>query len=226
VDVRPLSAAVLRKGVDVVEADPVTGKKTPLVVTARRALRALNRSELPYAVIGATALGVRGLARFTADLDVVVAREDAIAALTALLDAGFSSDVDVDPDAEPEAMYVLRHHRGQVDVLVASAEPKSTVIAEASDASVFGVEAPVATLEHLVLMYLYSNQPRHLGDLARIVTETAVDLPAVERYLADVHPEMLAVLRSRVESARMPAPAPQRPPRRARPVRPVRRRKR
>ena len=63
-------------------------------------------------------------------------------------------------------------------------------------------------------MYLYSNQPRHLGDLARIVTETTVDLPAVERYLAEVHPEMLPVLHERVEMARHPAPPPLRPPRR------------
>jgi hypothetical protein len=197
--------------VEIVEADPVTGKKTPLVATARRALRALNGADVPFAVIGATALGVRGLPRFTADLDVVVAREDA---LTALDRAGFAADPAIEPDSEPEALYVLRHGRGSVDVLIASAEPESTVIAEAKRATVFGIEAPVATLEHLVLMYLYSNQPRHLGDLARIVVETPVDLALVERYLADVHPEMLPVLKGRVHEARHPAPAPPRPPRR------------
>jgi hypothetical protein len=202
--------------VEVVEADPVTGKKTPLVATARRALRALNRADVPFAVIGATALGVRGLPRFTADLDIAVAREDAFAALTALDGAGFAADPAIEPDAEPEAMYVMRHGRGSVDVLVASAEPESTVIAEAKRASVFGVEAPVASLEHLVLMYLYSNQPRHFGDLARIVVETHVDLPLVERYLAETHPEMLGVLKERVQAARHPPPAPVRPPRRRR----------
>lgn len=201
---------------DIVEADPVTGRKTPLVATARRALRALNRSDVPFAVIGATALGVRGLPRFTADLNVVVAREDAFDALDALSTAGFVKDTAPDVDAEPEALYVLRHGRGSIDVLVASAEPESTVIAEAQRAVVFGVEAPVASLEHLVLMYLYSNQPRHLGDLARIVVETDVDLKVVERYLAEVHPEMLSVLSERVRSARHPPPAPPRPPRRSR----------
>ena len=102
----------------------------------------------------------------------------------------------------------MKHGRGTVDVLVASAEPESTVIAEAPSTLVFGVDAPVATLEHLVVMYLYSNQPRHLGDMARIVVETDVDLPQVERYLADVHPEMLAVLKERVQAARHPAPPP------------------
>jgi hypothetical protein len=201
---------------EIVEADPVTGKKTPLVAIARRALRALNRSEVPYAVIGATALGVRGLPRFTADLDIVVVQEDAFDALDALDEAGFAAVGTVDRDGEPAATYVMRLGKGEVDVLVASAEPESTVVAEAGRARVFGVEAPVATLEHLVLMYLYSNQPRHLGDLARIVVETAVDLPSVERYLAEVHPEMLSTLSARVEAARHPPAAPARPPRRRR----------
>ncbi len=48
------------------------------------------------------------------------------------------------------------------------------------------MRAPVARLEHLLLMYLYSNQPKHLGDFARIVTEREVDLGEVEPYLADV----------------------------------------
>ena len=95
-----------------------------------------------------------------------------------------AADPTIEPDAEPEAVYVMRHGNGSVDVLIASAEPESTVIAEAKRATVFGVDAPVASLEHLVLMYLYSSQPKHLGDLARIVVETRVDLALVERYLA------------------------------------------
>jgi hypothetical protein len=46
---------------------------------------------------------------------------------------------------------------GEVDLLVAAGEPESTVVAEATRAKAFGVEAPVATLEHLLLMYLYST---------------------------------------------------------------------
>ncbi len=116
-------------------------------------------------------------------------------------------------------MYVLeRRGGGEVDVRVAAAEPESTVVAEAKEAEVFGVLAPVATLEHLLLMYLYSNQPKHLGDFARIVTETPADLACVERYLADVHPEMLGVLKERVHLARNPPAPPPRPKRRVKPT--------
>ncbi len=199
---------------DILLVDPVTGLGTGLAAVVRKALRALNAAEIPYAVIGATALAVRGLPRMTVDLDVVVVTEDAFAALDALEAAGFHSAAPIVRAGEPEAMYIMCHPKGEVDVLVAAAEPESTVVAEAPRTRVFGVEAPVATLEHLLLMYLYSNQPRHFGDLARIVTDTKVDLASVERYLADVHPEMLDVLKSRVNAARNPAPAPRRPPRR------------
>jgi hypothetical protein len=72
----------------------------------------------------------------------------------------------------------------------------------------------VATLEQLLTLYLYSNQPKHLGDFARIVTETRADIGAVERYLSEVHPEMLEEFAARVRQARAPKPAPPRPTRR------------
>ena len=174
---------------DLLEVNPVTGRRTGLAADARRALRALKLAAVPHAVIGAAALAARGLPRMTKDLDIAVLVEDAFRALDALRRAGFRSVTPINRAAEPDAMYVLRHGRagGEV-VLVASGEPESTVVADAAPARVFGAAAPVATLEHLVLMYLYSNQPRHFGDLARIVTETNVELGAVERYLADVHP--------------------------------------
>jgi hypothetical protein len=204
-------------GSDVLDTDIVTGRRTKLAIDARRALRALENAEIPFAVIGAAALAARGLPRFTRDLDVVVTFEDAFTALDVLAEKGFASVSPIDRSSDPDAMYVLIASSGtEVDLLVASAEPESTVIAEATRTKVFGVAAPTASLEHLLLMYLYSNQPRHLGDFARIVTDTDVDLASVERYLADVHPEMLRTLQERVRAAKSPPPAPVRPPRRKR----------
>ena len=151
----------------------------------------------------------------TRDLDIAVLHDDAFAALDALEGVGLSSVTPVVRGDEPEPMYILRSDAGgEVDVLVAAGEPEATVIAEATPALLFGATAPVATLEHLVLMYLYSNQPRHLGDFARIVTETAVDLGKVTRFLEEIHPEMLPVLSERVEASRHPPPPPPRPKKR------------
>jgi hypothetical protein len=209
---------MLHPHADILEIDVVTGRKSGLARTATRALRALTQAKVAYAVIGATALGVRGLPRMTRDLDVVVNLEEAYRALDALQAAGFRSLTPIDRSGEPEPMYVLESLDSGIDVdlLVAAGEPESTVIAEAPEAQVFGTKAPVASLEHLLLMYLYSNQPRHLGDFARIVTTGDADLEKVERYLSDLHPEMLPALRDRVKQARHPPPPPPRPPRRRR----------
>lgn len=207
---------MLHPDADILDADAMTGRKTGLARAATRALKALKNAAVPHAVIGATALAVRGFPRMTRDLDVVVPLEDAYRALDALLAAGFRSLTSIDRAHEPEAMYVLESKAGGIDVdlLVAAGEPETTVIAEASNAPVFGTRAPVASLEHLLLMYLYSNEPRHLGDFARIVTSGQADLDAVGRYLSEVHPEMLPTFRDRVEQAVHPPPPLPRPTRR------------
>lgn len=105
----------------------------------------------------------------------------------------------------------------EVDLLVASGDPEATVVDQARPALVFGSSAPVASLEHLLLLYLYSNQPKHLGDFASIVQSGRADLKLAERTLALMHREMLPEWRRRVKQAQAPAPAPPRPPaRRAR----------
>jgi hypothetical protein len=201
---------------DILEVDAVTGRKTGLARAAVKALEALKNADVPHAVIGATALAVRGLPRMTRDLDVVVLLEDAHRALDALQAAGFRSLTSIDRSHEAEPMYILESSEGGIDVdlLVAAGEPECTVIAEAAEAPVFGTRAPVATLEHLLLMYLYSNEPRHLGDFARIVTSGDANLDRVRQYLSEVHPEMLPTFHDRVEQAVHPPPPFPRPPRR------------
>lgn len=201
---------------DILEVDVVSGRRTGLAQAATRALRALASAEIPYAVVGATALAVRGLPRMTRDLGVVVLIEDAFSALDSLSAAGFQSVTPIERARDPEPMYVLESHGIEVDLLVAAGEPESTVIAEASEAEVFGAPAPVATLEHLLLMYLYSNQPRHLGDFASIVTQGHARLADVRSYLTDVHPEMLPEFDARVDRALHPPPPPARPSRKRR----------
>jgi hypothetical protein len=202
--------------VDLLLTDPITGKRRGLAGTVRRTLRSLESAGLPYCVIGATALAVRGLPRMTRDLDLVVMLEDAELAWKALRSAGLEATTPLGTPEDPESMIVFVDPKSKVDVdlLVAAGDPEATALAEAERTAVFGVQAPVATLEHLLLLYLYSNQPKHVGDFAAIVQSQGVDLTRAERALADMHPEMLADYRARVEAARSPSPPPPRPPRR------------
>jgi hypothetical protein len=204
--------------VDVLVTDPITGKRRGLATTVRRVLKALGRSDVPFCVIGATALAVRGLPRMTRDLDVTVMLEDAARAWQALAAAGLEPSTPLGTPDEPESMVVFvdPKTRVEVDLLAAAGDPEATAIDEAKETDVFGIRAPVATLEHLLLLYLYSNQPKHLGDFAAIVQSKRADLALAERLLAVMHPEMLGEYKGRVEAARSPAPPKARPPRRRR----------
>jgi hypothetical protein len=205
--------------VDILVTDPVSGRATGLARTVQRVLRALREGEVPFSVIGAAALAARGLPRMTRDLDIAVLIDDRRPALDALQEAGLkpSTPLGTEEDPEPMVVFVDRRTRVEVDLLLASGDPEATVIDEAPPARLFGVMAPIATLEHLLLLYLYSNQPKHLGDFAAIVQSERVDLARAERSLAMMHPEMLAEWKRRVLDAKSPPPAPKRPaPRRRR----------
>ena len=178
----------------------------------------MKRAEVPYCVVGATALAMRGLPRMTRDLDLAVLIDDGAQAITALRAAGLRATTPVGEPDEPEPMIVFVDPATdvEVDLLVAAGDPEATAIDRASETAVFGTPAPVARLEELLLLYLYSNQPKHLGDFAAIVQSHRVDLAAAERTLAAMHPEMLATWSERVRQAKSPPPPPPRPPRRPR----------
>lgn len=204
--------------VDLLVTDVMTGRATGLARTVRRVLASLAKSEVPHCVIGATALAVRGLPRMTRDLDVAVMIDDAAAAIDALRAAGLRATTPTGTADDPEPMVIFVDPRTQVevDLRLTAGDPEATVIDQASLATVFGARAPVATLENLLLLYLYSNQPKHLGDFAAIVQSKRADLVRTERTLALMHEEMMAEWRSRVKQALSPAPSPARPPPRPR----------
>jgi hypothetical protein len=199
--------------VDLLVTDPVSGRRTGLDRTVQRALRALVDAGIPFSVIGATALAVRGIPRMTRDLDVTVLIDDGAEAIAALRKAGLEATTPVGTleDPEPMIVFVDRSTDVEVDLLIAAGDPEATVIDQATPAEVFGVVAPVASLEHLLILYLYSNQPRHLGDFAAIVAGGDADLPRAERLLAMMHPEMLGEWKLRVDAARAPKAPPPRP---------------
>jgi hypothetical protein len=204
--------------VDLLMTDPISGKRTGLAATVRRALRALAKARIPHCVVGATALAVRGFPRMTRDLDVAVLLDDAPKAWKALQGASLrpTTPTGAPDDPEPMVVFVDPKTGVEIDLLVAAGDPEVAIIEDAPRASVFGVKASVATLEHLLLMYLYSNQPKHIGDFAVIVQSGKVDLVRVKRVLRRMHPEMLPDWNRRVREAKSPPPAPPRPPPRRR----------
>jgi hypothetical protein len=141
----PVASGIL-PWVDILVTDPITGKRRGLAATVRRALRALEAEEVPFCVIGATALAVRGLPRMTRDLDLAVMLDHAPDAWKALKRAGLRASTPLGTPDEPESMVVFVDPRTDVDVdlLVAAGDPEATAIDGANQTEVFGVRAPVA----------------------------------------------------------------------------------
>lgn len=160
-----------------------------------------------YAVTGAIALGARGCVRTTLDLDLLVSADDLPSALEALRRAGFEGEEEVEPQ------YVLEDPDtgAAVDLLVGFGEPELTLLRGATRVQLAGIRPRVARREHLLLTYLYSNQPRHLGDFAAIVQQGKVSRAKARALLAELHPEMLPVFDQRWEAAANPPPPPRRP---------------
>ena len=113
--------------------------------------------------------------------------------------------------SDPMIVLVDPTHVVEVDVLIAAGNPEALIISTAPRAKIFGAMAPVATLEQLLLLYLYSNQPRHLGDFASIVQFPGVNLAEATRMLAEIHPEMLKVFRKRIKACQNIPAAPRKP---------------
>jgi hypothetical protein len=165
-------------------------------------------------VTEAIALGLHGCVRATLDLDVVVLADELPQTVEGLRAAGFETEEVVYPD-EIEPQYVLTdpETRVTVDVLVGFGEPEFSLVDGATRMPAAGIEASVARAEHLLVSYLYSNQPRHTGDFAALVQSGELALPRVRELLADMHPEMVPVLEERWAAAENPPPPPPRPPR-------------
>jgi hypothetical protein len=102
----------------------------------------------------------------TRDLDVVVLRDDGPRAIQALRKSQLVPSTPTRTEDALESMIVFVDPKTHVDVdlLIAEGDPEALAISEASRVKLFGIDAPVASLEHLLLLYLYSNQPKHLGD--------------------------------------------------------------
>ena len=198
---------------DTLVTDPRTGKTTGLAKTVRRAIKALEQSGIPYCVIGATALAVRGLPRMTRDLDIAVRAEDSRVAIAALRKLHFRQATPAASEQDDEFMvlFVDPATGVEVDLLAAAGDPESTVIGQARKANTFGVLARVASLEHLLLLYLYSNQPRHFGDFGTIIQSGRADLKRAQEMLAEMHPEMLREWKRRVKEIEKLPPAPRKP---------------
>lgn len=152
----------------------------------REVFAALAAAEVPYVVVGGTAVVLQGHARMTVDLDLVVDLEvDSVRrVLAALLGLGMRPRLPVDPYdfADPAVREQWRTERNltvfsmydpedpfrEVDLFAQDPLPFRELVADATTVDVEGVPVPVASVSHLIAMKRAVGRPRDLEDVAAL----------------------------------------------------------
>ena len=128
--------------------------------TLRKAVAALDRQRVPFLLGGSLAVWARGGAESCNDLDLMVRREDADAALEALEEGGMRGE-------RPPEGWLYKAWDG--DVLVDLIfDPKGQQIddaafARAEEVSVFGLELRAMSLEDVLITKLLALHEHYLG---------------------------------------------------------------
>jgi len=142
----------------------------PLRITLADAASLLKAERIPYALIGALAVSVRGEPRLTSDVDMIIDTdvERAVALAGALVATRFKPLFDdVAEVVQRSFMLPLRHRQTNVklDLAIGLSGFEKQAVARAKRMEVGGTTLPVATTEDLILMKVVAGRPRDEQDL-------------------------------------------------------------
>ncbi|MEA1835140.1 hypothetical protein U8607_23930 [Methylobacterium durans] len=161
--------------VNVNDPDDPTPQQLPAIF--RDIVGRLNALGLPYAVLGHIALARHEQARCVSDIEIVAAlgadgpeRAAALARET----------------RERYALYMDQHTRSHAITLSlrpCSSPTETQLLAEADTCTWFGIEARLASAEHLLWHWCCSDALAHRADAAVLIRAAPVDLQRVLRLL-------------------------------------------
>ena len=160
-----------------------------------RAASHLSRHGSGFAVIGAAALAVHGIARSTQDLDLLVVDRRCLDAdyWAPLRAAGAEVVVHRGDDADPLAGVARLRMAGEPDLDVVVGKPRwhAGVIERAAAVRVEGADVPVARAADLVLLKLYAGGPQDAWDVTQLLAapDRSSLMAEVEARLPELPPE-------------------------------------
>lgn len=167
--------------------------------------RGLAESGAPWMVIGGIAVIARGVRRFTTDIDAAV-RGDAVrpeALLKALTAQGIEPRIaEALAFAEENLVLLLRHEPTGVDLDVSFAWTafEHDALASCTLNSFGDVQAPMCTVEHLIVFKAVAGRPKDIEDAeALIALYPQIDRAYIRRRTAELAelaeaPEILGAL--------------------------------
>jgi predicted nucleotidyltransferase len=167
----------------------------------------LREREIPFAVIGAAAMAVHGIARATRDLDLLTrdARSLVRATWAALEQQRITVDIRIGDADDPLAGVVRFAEAGVavVDVVVGRAGWQAAIVDRAVSRTIEGVNVPVALAADLIALKLYAGSTQDLWDVQQLldVGDRVTLVAQVEPMLASL-PEDARRLWARVAGPR------------------------
>ena len=153
---------------------------------------ALHQADVPFVVVGGTAVVLQGHPRLTVDLDLVVdlAPPRALSAVRALTALGLRPRLPVPAEqfADPqtrqtwvdERLQVFTFHGPrrawrEVDVFAVAPLPLPELLRDATRVRIGGVDVAVASRDHLVRMKRAAGRPQDLADVEALEALEALE---------------------------------------------------
>lgn len=156
-----------------------------------RVVEVLERSEIPFALIGAAAMAAHGVSRSTYDTDLFSVGKSALddSLWQALVVDGIDVDVRHGDDDDP-LLGVVRFTHGTetIDLVVGRSEWQRVVIARARPTQVFSLNLPIVTIEDLIVLKLYAGGVQDRWDIEQLLASAASSI-----ILADIDARVLSL---------------------------------
>ena len=149
----------------------------------------LDRTRVPFALVGAAALAIHGVSRSTLDIDLLVTdRRVLTPSHWAALPDHIGCDVRPGDSADPLAGVIRFRAAGErdVDIVVGRGGWTTDVVARAESSQHHGRKLPTARAEDLILLKLYAGGNQDRWDIEQLLArpDQALLVKAVEQSLS------------------------------------------
>lgn len=149
--------------------------------------RHLAAQNVPFAVTGARAMGIRGVLRFSDDTDVLTTTRDVLRADFWSDLAGASIDIRRGDFEDPLAgVATITIGEDIIDVVVWKYKWQAEVVQRAEPVPLANEPWPVVRAVDLVLLKLFAGGPQDAWDIEQLLRTDPSLRTAVEPYLADL----------------------------------------
>lgn len=161
----------------------------PVEAPLRDLIAWLTDRKTPHVIIGGVAASLQGKPRATGDIDAVIMTDETALAefLTDAAAHGFPPRIANAREFAVANRVILLKHTGDdinVDLSMGILPFEEDMIARAVRTHAFGIDVPLASPEHLIVMKTLAFRPRDVGDIESLLDKNPrIEFRRVRRWL-------------------------------------------